>query len=154
MLGMARLLCDFGSGTQELIVKSRKPLNDGEWHTIDIFFETQTVRLMIDNCVDAVIYDSEPLKMDRTRCENVSEYQFFADRLNVNGPLQVGGVSHQSIEKYYNWTHKHSRIGFTGCVKNLMQNHYLYDFGSVFNSANSLIGCSPGIAINLIFYYS
>ena len=144
-LGMARLLCDFGSGSQELIVKTPKALNDGKWHTIDIFFETQTFRLMIDNCVDAVIYDSEPLRMDRSRCENTSEYQFFSEKLNINNVLQVGGISHQSVDKYYNWTHKHSRIGFTGCVKNLIQNDYLYDFGSVLNSVNSLVGCTPGI---------
>ncbi|CAG2164912.1 unnamed protein product, partial [Oppiella nova] len=140
--GMPRLLYNFGSGTQELVVKSPKPLNDGEWHTIEIFFDTQTVRLMTDHCTDAVIYDSEPLKMDRTRCENVSTYQFFGERLNVNAPLQMGGVSHQPIDKYYNWTLRHSRIGFTGCVRNLVHNELLYDFGSVFNSANSLLGCS------------
>ena len=147
---MIRLLCDFGSGTQELVVKSPKPLNDGEWHTIEIFFETKTVRLMVDHCIDAVIYDSEPLKMDRTRCENTTDYHFFNEGLNINAPLQVGGVSHQSIDKYYNWTERHTRSGFTGCIRNLMQNNFIYDFGSVFNSANSLPGCAPGILIFIL----
>ncbi len=141
---MSRMLCDFGSGTQELIVNSPKPLNDGEWHTIDIFFDTQTVRLMIDKCIDAVTYDSEPLKMDRSRCENITNSPFFSELLNVNAPLQIGGVSHQPIDKYYNWSHLHSRVGFTGCIQNLIHNTILYDFGSVYNSANSLQGCSVG----------
>ncbi|CAG2101814.1 unnamed protein product [Medioppia subpectinata] len=139
--GMPRLLYNFGSGTQELSVKSPKPLNDGEWHTIEIFFDTQSVRLMTDHCIDAVIYDSEPLKMDRTRCESVATNQWYGRRLNVNAPLQLGGVSHQPIDRYYNWTQRHSRIGFTGCLRNLKHNQLLYDFGSVFNSANSLLGC-------------
>ncbi|CAG2121514.1 unnamed protein product, partial [Medioppia subpectinata] len=34
--GRARLLYDFGSGAEELMVQSPHPLNNGEWHTIDI----------------------------------------------------------------------------------------------------------------------
>lgn len=38
--GMPRLLIDFGSGTLELKVASR-PLNDEEWHTIDVFWNPE-----------------------------------------------------------------------------------------------------------------
>lgn len=39
--GMPRLLIDFGSGTLELRVKTKKSLDDGEWHRIDIFWDTE-----------------------------------------------------------------------------------------------------------------
>lgn len=39
--GNPRLLIDFGSGTLELLVKTRKGLNDGEWHRLDILWEKQ-----------------------------------------------------------------------------------------------------------------
>lgn len=43
--GQPRLLIDFGSGTLELKVKSKKSLDDGEWHKIDVFWDTE-VRLV------------------------------------------------------------------------------------------------------------
>jgi hypothetical protein len=39
--GMPRLLIDFGSGTLELRVKTKKSLDDGEWHRIDVFWDTE-----------------------------------------------------------------------------------------------------------------
>ena len=39
--GTPRLLIDFGSGTLELRVKTKKTLDDGEWHRIDVFWDTE-----------------------------------------------------------------------------------------------------------------
>jgi len=39
--GMPRLLIDFGSGTLELRVKTKHTLDDGEWHRIDVFWDTE-----------------------------------------------------------------------------------------------------------------
>lgn len=39
--GQPRLLIDFGSGTLELKVKTKKSLDDGEWHRIDVFWDTE-----------------------------------------------------------------------------------------------------------------
>jgi Laminin G domain. len=39
--GMPRLLIDFGSGTLELRVKTKNSLDDGEWHRIDVFWDTE-----------------------------------------------------------------------------------------------------------------
>ena len=39
--GIPRLLIDFGSGTLELKVKPKKTLDDGEWHRLDIFWNTE-----------------------------------------------------------------------------------------------------------------
>lgn len=39
--GQPRLLIDFGSGTLELKVKTKKPLDDGDWHRVDVFWDTE-----------------------------------------------------------------------------------------------------------------
>jgi Laminin G domain len=39
--GQPRLLIDFGSGTLELKVKTKKGLDDGEWHRLDVFWDTE-----------------------------------------------------------------------------------------------------------------
>lgn len=39
--GRPRLLLDFGSGTLELLLEDGISLADGEWHRIDIFWETE-----------------------------------------------------------------------------------------------------------------
>jgi hypothetical protein len=39
--GIPRLLIDFGSGTLELKVKTKRTLDDGEWHRLDIFWNTE-----------------------------------------------------------------------------------------------------------------
>lgn len=39
--GEPRLLLDFGSGTLELRVKPNGSLSNGEWHRIDIFWDTE-----------------------------------------------------------------------------------------------------------------
>jgi hypothetical protein len=132
-------LYNFGSGTVEITVISRIALNNGEWHSIDIFYDKQNVRLMIDHCLDAVIYDTEPVKMDRNRCENISQIPLHSELLNVNAPLQIGGISHHSIAQ-----NSHTTQGFTGCIRDLTHNSYIYDLNHIANSANSLNGCPAG----------
>lgn len=44
--GIPRLLIDFGSGTLELKVKPKRTLDDGEWHRLDIFWNTE-VRIIL-----------------------------------------------------------------------------------------------------------
>jgi hypothetical protein len=46
--GTPRLLIDFGSGTLELRVKTKKSLDDGEWHRIDVFWDTE-VGIIVEN---------------------------------------------------------------------------------------------------------
>lgn len=46
--GMPKLLIDFGSGTLELKVKPKKTLDDGEWHRLDVFWNTE-VRIFPKN---------------------------------------------------------------------------------------------------------
>lgn len=51
--GEPRLLIDFGSGTLELRVKPNGSLSNGEWHRIDVFWDTENVRMVVDFCKSA-----------------------------------------------------------------------------------------------------
>jgi len=54
--GIPRLLIDFGSGTLELKVKPKKTLDDGEWHRLDIFWNTEV------KIIDIYIYSQISIK--------------------------------------------------------------------------------------------
>ncbi|XP_074602495.1 neural cadherin isoform X1 [Brevipalpus obovatus] len=143
--GFPRLLIDFGSGTTEVTVKPYGDLNDGEWHHIDIFWDKETVRLMVDYCSGVAKDVKEPSFIDRSRCENVSSIIPFNEFLNVNSPLQLGGMYKlpEDLDQYFNWYYKPTRIGFTGCIKNFIHNSQMYDLGSPGSLSNSQIGCQP-----------
>jgi hypothetical protein len=49
--GTPRLLIDFGSGTLELRVKTKKSLDDGEWHRIDVFWDTEVGIIREKKCL-------------------------------------------------------------------------------------------------------
>ncbi|GFR26878.1 neural-cadherin [Trichonephila clavata] len=140
--GRPRLLVDFGSGTAEVVVVVDESLSDGEWHQIDVFWDRETVRLVIDNCQKAKIEDSDPPKINRSRCETKKDIIAFSEFLNVNTPLQLGGVHHQYLTDY-RWQHQHTREGFEGCIKNVIHNSEMYDLGSPGSSAASSPGCKP-----------
>nr|CAD7461382.1 unnamed protein product [Timema tahoe] len=93
--GFPRLLMDFGSGTLELIVETKTSLNDGEWHRIDVFWGTEDVRLVSDFCQSADVVDKEdgsPPEFDDTSCQVHGTMPPFNEYLNVNTPLQIGGL--------------------------------------------------------------
>ncbi|XP_055930136.1 neural-cadherin-like isoform X4 [Argiope bruennichi] len=140
--GRPRLLVDFGSGTAEVVVFVDESLSDGEWHQVDIFWDRETIRLVIDNCQKAKIEDSDPPKINRSRCETKSNIPPFNEFLNVNTPLQLGGVHHQYLTDY-RWQHQHTREGFEGCIKNVIHNSEMYDLGNPGSSAASSPGCKP-----------
>lgn len=141
--GKPRLLVDFGDGTAEVTVNTLGDLHDGEWHRLDVFWDRERIRLVVDQCQGALMDDKEPLRIDRSRCENSTQIPPFSEFLNVNAPLQLGGVKalSESLDLYFSWTYKHTNVGFTGCIKNLIHNSVMYDLGSPGSYHNSLPGC-------------
>lgn len=124
-LGSPRLLFDFGSGIQEITINIENGhLNDGNWHQLDIQFDSNLVHLMFDACIhhfhverssslnnDDDLYhyhhqqqqqhyksSSSRYYMDIDRiilmekCQNYSIITKFQHVLNVNSPLQLGGI--------------------------------------------------------------
>lgn len=77
--------------------------------------------MVIDNCQKAKIEDSDPPKINRSRCETKMQIPPFNEFLNVNTPMQLGGVHHQYLTDY-RWQHQHTREGFEGCIKNVIHN--------------------------------
>lgn len=146
--GNPRLLIDFGSGTAELTVNPIGDLHDGEWHRIDIFWTKETARIVVDNCMGIPFNDEDPMRVDRSRCENITQIVGFNEFLNVNSPLQVGGMyqkpsaSQTSLFADANYYHLPTKQGFNGCIRNLVHNSVMYDLGSPGSYSNSEPGCS------------
>ncbi|XP_070157595.1 neural-cadherin isoform X1 [Polyergus mexicanus] len=144
--GIPRLLIDFGSGTLELKVKPKKTLDDGEWHRLDIFWNTETVKLIIDYCKSADISeleDGSPPEFNDTSCQATGTVPPFNEYLNVNAPLQIGGLYVEQFDpQHYKWKHMPVGKGFDGCIKNLFHNSKLYDLAHPGLSRNSVAGCT------------
>ncbi|KAG1685476.1 Neural-cadherin [Nymphon striatum] len=138
--GKPLLLIDFGSGTLRLMVNVKVDLNDERWHELDIFWTKETARIVVDNCINAKRDDSqEPPVFDRSFCETKGIIPPFNEYLNLNGPLQLGGVAHEPLS--YKWKYRHTRTRFNGCIKDVIHNSRLYDLASPGRSVDSQIGC-------------
>ncbi|XP_070852327.1 neural-cadherin isoform X5 [Drosophila suzukii] len=143
--GYPRLLIDFGSGTLELRVKTKKTLDDGEWHRIDLFWDTESIRMVVDFCKSAEIAEMEdgtPPEFDDMSCQARGQIPPFDEYLNVNAPLQVGGLYREQFDQsLYNWHYMPTAKGFDGCIRNLVHNSKLYDLAHPGLSRNSVAGC-------------
>ncbi|XP_014204908.2 neural-cadherin-like [Copidosoma floridanum] len=144
--GVPRLLIDFGSGTLELKVQTKKGLDDGEWHRIDIFWNTETVKLIVDYCKSAEISeqdDGTAPKFNDASCQAIGTVPPFNEYLNVNSPLQIGGLYVEQFEPdQYGWKYMPVGKGFDGCIRNLFHNSKLYDMAHPGLSRNSVAGCT------------
>ncbi|XP_031778398.1 neural-cadherin isoform X2 [Nasonia vitripennis] len=143
--GIPRLLIDFGSGTLELKVKTKRTLDDGEWHRLDIFWNTETVKLIVDFCKSAEISEADdgtPPHFNDASCQAQGTIPPFNEYLNVNAPLQIGGLYVEQFEPdQYKWKYMPVGKGFDGCIKNLFHNSKLYDLAHPGLSRNSVAGC-------------
>ncbi|XP_050307526.1 neural-cadherin-like isoform X2 [Anthonomus grandis grandis] len=143
--GYPRLLLDFGSGTLELRVKTKKTLDDGEWHRLDIFWDTENVRMVVDFCKSADIVELEdgtPPEFDDSSCQAQGTIPPFNEYLNVNAPLQLGGLYVEQFDPtYYHWQYMPVGKSFDGCIRNLFHNSKLYDLAHPGLSRHSMAGC-------------
>jgi hypothetical protein len=141
--GQPRLLVDFGSGVTELTVKPLGDLHNGEWHTIDVFWDKENVRMMVDRCVGVLDENGDGTHFDRSKCENSTTVVPFNEYLNVNTPLQLGGMLTEEVNENFYWSKTPGRSGFVGCIRNLIHNSVMYDLGSPGSALNSMPGCAP-----------
>ncbi|KAB7494699.1 Neural-cadherin [Armadillidium nasatum] len=180
--GRPRLLIDFGSGTLELKVNTKKPLNNGEWHRIDIFWDTElpllqlkvdyciisyhilyiyllhfksieyqirkNVRMDVDHCIEAEVSEPEdgndPI-FDSSECQAKGNIPPFNEYLNVNSPLQLGGLAHKLPDSVaYNWQYVPQQSQFfQGCIRNFIVNSEIYDLTHPGLSKKTQMGCPP-----------
>ncbi|XP_035701024.1 neural-cadherin isoform X3 [Folsomia candida] len=145
--GEPRLLIDFGSGTLELRVKPNGSLSNGEWHRIDVFWDTENVRMVVDFCKSARVVeadDGSPSVFDSTYCQAQGQIPPFDEYLNVNTPLQVGGMVVEHLEaNHYRWKYLPTTKAFEGCIRNLVHNSKIYDLANPGHSRHKAPpGCS------------
>lgn len=143
--GIPRLLIDFGSGTLELKITTKISLDDGEWHRLDIFWDTENVKMILDYCKSAEVKKIENgslSELDYTNCQVQGIVPLFNEYLNVNTPLQLGGAYIEEFDKMqYFWRHTPNIDGFNGCLKNIIFNSKLYDLAHPGLQQNSVAGC-------------
>ncbi|CAH1131679.1 unnamed protein product [Ceutorhynchus assimilis] len=129
--GYPRFLVNFGSGTLELKVKTRKTLDDGEWHRLDLYWDRENVRIVVDHCKSAYIVeleDGNDPEFDDSSCQAQGTMPPFDEYLNLNTPLQMGGIYAQEFDpNTYNWQYVPVGKNFDGCIRNLFLNSKLYD---------------------------
>ena len=145
--GQPRMLLDFGSGTLELRAGVKNQLDDGNWHRIDIFWDRETVRMVVDYCTTATVVEHEdgsPIEFDDSTCQTTGRIPAFNEYLNVNTPLQIGGMAVEQFDPVqYRWSHTPVGKPFDGCIRNVKHNSKLYDLAEPGLSRNSIPGCRP-----------
>ncbi|XP_045482485.1 DE-cadherin [Harmonia axyridis] len=139
--GSVVLKLDFGHGPLEIVAKGDKDLNDGASHYIEITYDKKEVQLMVDKCgSNCLKWQSLPLQQGL---------------LNVNGPLQIGGM-----KRYYN--DEEFRIisdqaaptsrGFMGCIRDFTYNGFLYNLGEPADHGSAIhINCNYSFAEAVVF---
>ena len=66
----------------------------------------------------------------------------FNEYLNVNTPLQIGGLMAQQFDPLkYRWSHTPMGKPFEGCIKNIIHNSKLYDLAEPGLQLASKPGC-------------
>ena len=139
--GQPRLLIDFGSGTVEL--KGTPELNDGKWHRIDLLWERDTVRMVVDFCNSVPKENEYRYNNTGSACDVFATMPLFSERLNLNTPLQLGGIAGDQFDPdLFAWTHAPVGKPFKGYIQNLRLNSILIDLGNPAISYNSYTGCS------------
>ncbi|MGH0160427.1 UNVERIFIED_CONTAM: hypothetical protein FKN15_039322 [Acipenser sinensis] len=141
--GVPSLSISHGSGSLQLQLPSKVRVADRRWHHIDIISNGKTVQLILDRCSGALVNEVEGLgvdvvETDQTMCKTSGETPGKERFLDVNQPLQIGGMK-DSLP--YRRTQLHFR-GFTGCIRNLLVDSQVYDLGSPAESLNSAPGCA------------
>ncbi|XP_064094830.1 neural-cadherin-like [Macrobrachium nipponense] len=144
--GQLRFLTDYGSGTIQLRVNGTGNLADGRWHRVDLFLETRSISVEVDHCMTAIVQEPhEQLKgmFDTSSCRAESQVPPYSRYLNLNGPLQVGGIRHYSFQRNPKNTFTPSVQPFSGCIRNLMLNGHFYDFSQPLLHNNTSWKCKP-----------
>ncbi|XP_078254534.1 neural-cadherin [Rhinoraja longicauda] len=141
--GVPSLSINHGTGSLHLQLPPGVFVADRHWHRLDIMSDGKRVSLILDQCNSAVVNEKEGTgrgssEMDRNVCEISGETPGEARFLNVQQPLQLGGI--KKLRPHLN--DQLDYTGFTGCVRNLNVDSKVYDLGSPAESLDSGPGCA------------
>ncbi|KRY29115.1 Cadherin-related hmr-1 [Trichinella spiralis] len=111
-------------------------VDDGRWHTLELFASGKEVRVILDKCRRG----NRRQHFDWNRCELKQVVQLDNDQLNSIYPLQLGGIApvHSGIafRDFFNTTD-----GFDGCLRNVYLNGKILDLANPLRFDNSEMGC-------------
>nr|BAC06837.1 Pf1-cadherin [Ptychodera flava] len=139
--GKPKLYMDLGSGMLPLTIDS-PPLNDEKWHTLEIIRKSKHVEFVLDHCENAVITETERTSVsDESNCKATDTTPGTNRFLNVNTPLQLGGIDMDSTYTYPNTFNFAPGGDFVGCIRNVIQDGKVYDLGTPGREKNSEQGC-------------
>ena len=86
--------------------------------------------------------DGTPTEFNDKTCQVKGKVPPFNEYLNVNTPLQVGGLMAQQFDPLkYRWSHTPMGKPFDGCIKNIIHNSKLYDLAEPGLQLASKPGC-------------
>jgi len=92
--------------------------------------------------VTAELEDGTPPEFDHSSCQAQGTIPPFNEYLNVNAPLQLGGLYVEQFDPtHYHWQYMPVGKSFDGCIRNLFHNSKLYDLAHPGLSRNSQAGC-------------
>ncbi|KAJ8951930.1 hypothetical protein NQ318_013596 [Aromia moschata] len=128
------LRLNFGHETKEIYVnKNIRKLNDGAMHKFRITYTSDDVQIEVDDC--------------KSQC-TVWKAMDRRGLLNVNGPLQLGGMRYKFNEEQFKsiWGHlPPTHIGFSGCIRNLTYNGFYYNLGAPSDQYHAYPDCNYGV---------
>ena len=83
--------------------------------------------MVVDFCKSATISESDEASsethFDNTSCQATGNIPPFNEYLNVNTPLQLGGLAHGMLNSgVYRWQYTPIGKPFNGCIRNLVHN--------------------------------
>ncbi|XP_049957640.1 neural-cadherin-like [Schistocerca serialis cubense] len=144
--GKPRLLLKTTQGTVELSVHVERNLNDGKWHHIDIFWNSVNVRLVVDFCKSADVVEMKEAAVvffNGTSCQAERSLPYLNTQLNLNSPLQIGGIYWTQIPtKATEWRVFPKSLNFDGCIRNFFHNSQIVDLADPLLSVGTTTGCS------------
>lgn len=137
--GYPVLKVDYGTGTTRVDHKHIQFV-PGKSHQIEILLQRTSIEMTVDNC-----------KM--SSCMTLGAPQGPNEFLNVNAPLQLGGVATDlnQLAQRFNWSHVPQTKGYQGCIKNLTVDGHVYNIGAPSLSKNTDPGCTHSIAVAISF---
>uniref|UniRef100_A0A3P8XWP9 Uncharacterized protein n=1 Tax=Esox lucius TaxID=8010 RepID=A0A3P8XWP9_ESOLU len=121
--GIPTLSINHGSGMLTLQLPAKSTITDRRWHRLDIISDGKVHTLLT----------YQPYFMHKLKLTVCLPFFPTARFLNVNQPLQLGGVKDTSTYRHYK--------AFTGCLRNLVVDSQVYDLGSPGESVDSAPGC-------------
>ena len=93
--------------------------------------------MVLDLCRYAPIQEPEhgaTAVFDTTSCEVKGIVPPFNEYLDVNSPLQIGGISHAALDPaQFRWNHLPHGKGFSGCIRNFIHNSKVSNALFLFN---------------------